>query len=168
MIFFTISRQGQLANQQVAGTLEHLLLTERQALHLLEDEQAFQHRCHIQQRAGTHAIGVLFETVFPVGGAVTVAVFQITENLLDFPVLYDRPQADIRYAVERNRNFEVAGFYVQEVIALDLRAQGAGADLLDDPNAVVGINNAVAYLKMAVAVTAHKGTDRGAKGTSLL
>src|SRR5262249_12320533 len=118
---------------------------------------------HVQKRAGTHAVGILLEPILPIRGAVALAVFQVTQDFLDVPVLHNWAQADHRDTVERVRDFTIAGFDVKEVIPLYVLAQRAGTDLLDYPNTVVRINNAFANLEMAVAVTAHNGTDRGAR-----
>src|SRR6185503_18693807 len=57
--------------------------------------------------------------------------------------------------MKRDRHFQVAGFDVEEVVALGLSAQGAAADLLDNPHAVVRINHPVAYVENTVTVAAH-------------
>jgi hypothetical protein len=53
--------------------------------------------------------------------------------------------------VEWNHDFEAAGSDLEEVKPFDSRADGSAADLLDDADAMVGVNDLVAYVENVVA-----------------
>ena len=40
-------------------------------------------------------------------------------------------------------------------------SQSASADLLDNPNPVVGVNDSITDVELTVSVTSHKGTACG-------
>src|SRR5216684_3563870 len=152
---FAVAGHGQFANQQVTGALEHFLFAEGKALGFFQDQKVLHDRRDLEQRSGTHAIGIVFEAVFPVGGVVTFAVGKKSQDLLDITVLHHSPQSHGYHAVEGHRHFEIAGLNIKEVVLLDLLTKGAGADLFDNSYAVVGIDDAVTNVEITVTVAAH-------------
>src|SRR5207248_7578212 len=63
--------------------------------------------------------------------------------------------------VKRDHHLETAGLNLQQVELLDARADGPAADLLDDSYAMVGVNDFIAYVEIAVAGD-HEGHPKGA------
>ncbi len=78
---------------------------------------------------------------------VAFSVDQEVEDLGNFSVLDHGAQADRADIVERDFHFEAAGFDLEEVKLQDIEADRATADLFDDPNPMIWINNLVADLK---------------------
>src|SRR5205085_317373 len=70
--FFAVASHCQLADQEIASALQHLLLAEGKRLGLMKGDQALQYSRHFQQRSGAHAVGIFFEAVFPVAAAIGV------------------------------------------------------------------------------------------------
>src|SRR6516162_9101488 len=135
---------GQFTDQQVARALQHLLFAERQRLRLMQHEQALQHPRHFQQGSGPHALRVLLEAVLPVGVAETLAICKKIKDLLDFAVPYHAPQPHAADVVERNPDLQAAGFDAHQVEFFYGGTDRQAADLLDDADTVVGIDNFVA------------------------
>src|SRR5450631_1424132 len=120
----------------------------------MQSDQAFQDAGHFQQRAGTHALGVFLEAVFPVAVASVFADGKGVQDLLDFAVANHTAQANAAGVLAGYHYFEAAGFDVEEVEPLNGRADGAAADLFNHPNAVIGIHNLVADVEIQIR-TAH-------------
>src|SRR5271166_5871830 len=64
--FFAIASHGELADQKIAGALQHLFLAERERLGLMQSDQTFQDTGNFKQRSGAHAVRVFLEAVLPV------------------------------------------------------------------------------------------------------
>ena len=151
---FAVAGHGQFADKQVAGALQHLFLAKRKRLRLMQGDQALQDAGYLEQRTGAHAVGVFFEAVFPVAVASIFADGKNVQNLLDFAVANHAAQADAASILAGYHHFEAAGFYVEEVKLFDCCSDGATADLFNNANAVIGIDNLVADMEIQVR-TAH-------------
>ena len=160
---FAVAGHGEFADQQIAGALQHLLLPEGKRLGLVEGDQVLQHAGDFYERSGAHALGVLFEPVFPVAiGAVPVDRKQV-QHFLDFPVLHHPPQTDTPGVLAGHHHSEAAGFNVQEVEPLDRRTHGPAADLFDDTDTMVGIDDFITYVEIRIG-KAHKQGTQSAEG----
>ena len=58
--------------------------------------------------------------------------------------------------MEWDCDLEIAGLYIKEVVLLDLLAKSPAANLLNDSDAVVGINDPVANVEITAVGTHHK------------
>jgi len=56
-------------------------------------------------------------------------------------------------------DFQVAGFYVQEVVLLGLGSESTAADLFDNPYSVVRINYPIPDVEITVTIAAHTGNS---------
>ena len=84
----------------------------------MEEKQALQHRRHLEQRSGAHAIGVFLEAVLPVGVVVAFPIGQKIHDLLDLPVFHHPSQTDRAHVVKRDHDFQAAGLYFEQVEVL--------------------------------------------------
>ena len=114
----------------------------------MEGDQAFQDAGYFEQRAGAHAVGVFFETVFPVGGGEIFGDGEEVENLLNFAVANYAANAHAAGVVAGHHDLEAAGFDVEEIELFHRGSDGAAADLLDYAYAVVGIHDLVADVEI--------------------
>jgi hypothetical protein len=76
--------------------------------------------------------------------AVALTAGKVIEYLLDFAVADDPPESYIAGVLERHHDFEAAGFDVEEVELFNSCAEGAAADLLYNPDAMIGVNHFIA------------------------
>jgi hypothetical protein len=79
--------------------------------------------------------------------AKTFAVGQVIDNLLHLYILNNPAQSNAFYVVERDHHFQAAGLDAQEVKAFDRGSHGAAADLLDNADTMIGVNNLVTYFE---------------------
>lgn len=161
--FFAIARHGDFADQQIAGALEHFLFAEGKRLGLVQRDQVLQHSGDFEQGAGAHAVGILFEAVFPVGVAVAVGKGEKVQNLLHFAVSNHPANAYAAHVVAGHHNLQAAGFDIKKIELLNGRPDRTAADLFDNPHPVVGIDDLIADVKIQVRTT-HKGTRAGTQG----
>ena len=144
---FQVLRHGEFADKQIPGSFQHLLFPKGKRLGLVQHEKAFQDRGYFQERTGPHLFGILLEPVFPIGTVSTVSVGQKFQNFLNFPVFHNPPQPYAVDIVERHHNLEAAGLNLQKVELLDRLTKSAAADLLDNADAVIGVNDLVTYVE---------------------
>jgi hypothetical protein len=71
---------------------------------------------------------------------VALAVDQKGDDFGDFPVFYHRAQAHHANVIERDFHFQAAGFDLEQVKFVDVRAYCAAADLFNYPDTMVRIN----------------------------
>ena len=116
----------------------------------MEGDQAFKHSGDLEQGAGAHAVGVLFEAVFPVGGAEVVGDGEKVENLLHLAVANHAANADAAHVVAGHHHLKAAGFDVEQIELFHRGADGAAADLLDNADPVVGIDDLVANVEIQI------------------
>ena len=152
MRLFAVFRHRQLANQQVAGALQHLLFPKGEGLGLIQNQQSFQDIGDFQQGAGPHALRIFLEAVFPVGIVVARSIFKKIHDLLDFSVLHHPPQTHSDDVVERHHHFEAAGLDLEQVEVFHTLADGAATDLLNNSNSMIGVDDLVAYMEIAIAI----------------
>ena len=112
------------------------------------------HRRHVGKRSGPHALGIFLEPVFPVGRVDALPAGQVVDNLLDLSVPHYGAHPDAPHVVEWNHDLKTAGGYFQKVELLDRGTDRPAADLFDDADAVVRINDLVADVEIQVR-TAH-------------
>lgn len=155
-----VSRHGKFADQQIAGTLQHLLLPKRKRFGLVKSDQTFEHPCNFNQRAGAHAVGILLEAVLPVGGAQVVSDREKIEDFLHLAVPHHPPDANAAHIIAGHHDLEAASFDVEQIELLDGGPDRPAADLLDYGDPVVGVDNFVADVEIQVC-TAHKYTREG-------
>jgi hypothetical protein len=152
---FTVAGHGEFADEEVAGALKHLLLAEGKRLGLVEGDQALEDSGNFEQRAGAHAVGILLEAVFPVGGAEVFGDGEKIENLLHLAVANHAANADAADVVAGDHDLETAGLDVEEIELFHRGADGAAADLFDDTHPVVGVDDLVADVEIQIRTT-HK------------
>src|SRR5215472_11729198 len=146
--FLAITRHGQLAHQQVTRPFEHLLLAKGEWLGLMQRDQVLQYVSHFEQRPGTHALGILFEAVLPVAVAVALGNREQVKHLLDLSIANNPAQPDAAGVIARYHHLEATGLDVQEVEPFDRRAHRPAADLFNDSNTMVGINDLIANVEI--------------------
>jgi hypothetical protein len=73
---------------------------------------------------------------------------------LNFAVPHYPTQADAAGVVTGHHHFQAAGFDVEQVELLHRRAYRAAADLFNNPNPVIGIDDLVADVEIQIR-TAH-------------
>ena len=149
---FGVARHGQLSDQEVACTLQHLFFAEGKRLLFSQQEQALEHHRDFQQRAGAHLVRVFLEPIFPVLVVIAFTVAQKGQDFVDFTVLHHRPQSHGTYVIKGDFHFQGAGFDFKEVKLLNDGADCATADLLNYSDAMIGINNLVADLKAQLTI----------------
>jgi hypothetical protein len=94
--------------------------------------------------------------------AVALTAGKVIEYLLDFAVADHPPEPHIVGVLKRHHHFEAAGFDVEEIELFNGCAEGAAADLLYNPDAMIGVNNFVANSE--TGFTIHEGhPTRGVK-----
>ena len=120
----------------------------------MEGDEALKHSRDLDQRTGTHAVGIFLEAVFPVGGAEVFGDREEVDNLLHFAVADHAANAHAAHIVAGHHHFKAAGFDVEEVELLDCRTDRPAADLFNNPNPVIGIDDLVADVEIQVC-TAH-------------
>ena len=120
----------------------------------MQSDQALQDAGYLEQGTGAHAVGVFLEAVFPVAIAAVFAHGKTVQNLLDFSVANHPTQAYAAGVLAGHHYFETAGFYVEKIKLFDRRPDGPAADLFNDADAMVGIDNLVANVEIQVG-TAH-------------
>ncbi len=153
---FAVPCERKFTDQQITGALQHFLLAERKAFGFPQNQQTFQDGRNLKQRSGPHAIGVFFESVFPVRSAFAIPIRQVVENFLDLAIPDHAPQAHRSHAVEWDRDLQVAGFDIEEIVLLNLLAESATADLLNNSYAVIRVNHPIPDVEMTVTIAAHK------------
>jgi hypothetical protein len=119
----------------------------------VESDQAFEDAGDFEERASTHALGVFLEAVFPVAVAAVFSDRQGIENLLDFPVANDSAQSDAAGVLTWNHDFKAAGFDMKKIEPLDRGADRAAADLFNNSNPVIGIDDLIADVEVQVRAT---------------
>src|ERR1700691_41486 len=124
-------------------------------------DQALYDSGDFDQGAGAHALGILFEAVFPVAVASAIANGKNIKDFLDFAVADDPPQAYAAHILARDHHLEAARFNVQQVELFDGRAHRAAADLFDNTYAVIGIDDLVADVEIQVVAAHSSGTQDG-------
>src|SRR5690348_3080693 len=159
LFFVLVFGQGKLANKQVAGPLQHLLLPEGQRLSLVQNRQAFEDGGHIQQGTGTHTFRVLFEAVLPIGVVIALPVVQEVQYFLDFPIPHHPPEAHRVDVAERHHHLETTGLNLEQVELLHGGTDGPAADLLDNTYAVIGVDNLITDVEGFT--DHHEGHPRG-------
>jgi hypothetical protein len=78
---------------------------------------------------------------------VALAIDKEVKDFGDFPILDHWTQAHRSHVVERDFHPQTAGFDLQKVKFLDVEAYRPAADLLDNPDAVIGIYDFIADLE---------------------
>jgi hypothetical protein len=63
--------------------------------------------------------------------------------------------------MERDHNFQAAGFNLEEIELFHSFADGTATDLFDNSNAMIGIDDFIAYVEIAVDAD-HEGTPTSA------
>src|SRR5579863_3738744 len=163
--FFAVARHRQFADQQVAGAFEHLFFAKGKRLRLMKGDKALENSGDLEERAGPHTVGVFFEAVFPVGGAEVVGDGKEIQNFLHLAVADDTANADAANVVARHHHLETAGLNVEEVELFHRSANRTAADLFDNADPVVGIDDLVANVEIQVR-TVHKKAPGQEKGLS--
>jgi hypothetical protein len=158
--FLAIARHGHFADQKVAGAFEHFLFAEGEWFCLVQGDQAFKHSGNFEQGTGAHAIGIFLEAVFPVGGAQALGHRKKVQNLLDFAIAHDPADTHAAYIAAWNHYLQAAGFNVEQVELFHGSADRPAADLLDNPDSMVWINDFIADVEIQICNT-HKGTQEG-------
>jgi hypothetical protein len=151
--FVAIARHGEFADDEVAGALQHLLFAKRKRFGLVQRDQALEDTGDLEQRTGAHAVGIFLEAVFPVAVAAIFVYGQDVQNFLDFSIADYTAQTYAAGILARYHHLEAARFDVKEVKPFDCGTYRAAADLLDNPNAVIGIDNLVTDVKVQVRTT---------------
>src|SRR5207253_3554391 len=85
--------------------------------------------------------------------------------LLHLAVSHYSAQSDGSCVLERNHDFQAAGFDLEEVKALDAGAYGSTADLLNYSDAMVGIDDLITDLE--ANNTVHEGHPWGERPREL-
>src|SRR5579863_9597747 len=160
---FAVAGHRQFADQEVAGALEHLFLAERKRLGLMQGNQVFQHSSHFKQGSGPHPVGILFEAVLPVAIAAIFGDGEQIQHLLHFAVPNHAAQAYAARILTRDHHLEAAGLDVQKVELFDRRTYRPAADLFNDTDTVVGIDDLVADVEIHIR-TAHSGHPKIGEG----
>src|SRR5262249_18977156 len=101
----------------------------------------------MDDRTGAHLLRILLEAVFPVFLAEELITRQKRKELLYIPALYNLSKTNIAGVCGRNHHQNIVRTYPQEVKTLELTGNQTIRDLFNDPNAMVGIDNLIAYLK---------------------
>ena len=99
----------------------------------------------------------LLEAVFPVSVVVTLAICKKINDFLDFAVLDHPPQTDSVHVMERYHDLQAAGLDLQQIEFFHSFADSPAADLFDNSNAMIGIDDLIAYVEITVGAD-HEGT----------
>ena len=89
----------------------------------------------------------MFESNLPIGAAHANSIGKIRQHARNLPVLGYTAQADVGRVREGHEDGHTVTTEAQKVESLECRSEGSGADILDGPNALVGINHLVTDLK---------------------
>src|ERR1043166_922890 len=119
----------------------------------MQGDQALEHSRHFEQRASAHAVGIFLEPVFPVAVSVALANRKEVPNFLNFPIADSPPQPDAPRVVARDHHFQAAGLDVQQVKLFYRRTYGPAADLFNDSDAMVGVNDFIANVEIQIRST---------------
>ena len=120
----------------------------------MQGDQAFQDSSNLKQGACAHPVGIFLEPVFPVGGAQVVGNRQKIENLLHLAVANHPPNAHAAHVIARHHYLQAACLNVEKIELLHGGANGSAADLLDNANAMVRVDDLIADVE--VQITVHK------------
>ncbi len=159
-LFFQVLGHGQFGDEEKASPFQHLLFPEGKGLALVEKQEAFQDGSDFEERSRPHLLGILLKPVLPIGVAGTLAVGEVAEDLLDFAVPNHPPKANAGDVLKRDHDLQTTGLNLEEVEPLDRFTNGPAADLLDNPNAMVRVNDFVTYVESEV--TMHWAAPAGA------
>src|ERR1035437_8395819 len=140
------ARNRDLRNQHVARPVQHLLFAERERLIDVQLQQAFENLGGFQQVPALHFIAILLEADLPIGLERTPTDPEVRENSRDLPVFGYPPQPDVG-GVGQWHQHRHATAKSHQVESLDSGAKRTGADILDGPNALVGIYHLIANLE---------------------
>lgn len=162
--FFAVASHGKFADQQITGSLKHLLFAEGERLGLVQRNQALQDAGNFEERPGAHPVGILLEAVFPISIAIAFGYRKKVQNLLDFSVTDDPPQSDAPGIMAGNHYPQAAGLYVQQVELLDRRTNHTAANLFDNSDAMIGVDDFVADVEILID-TAHILAPKGRRVT---
>src|SRR5215469_13855542 len=113
-----VAHGGELTNQQELCALEHFLFAEGERFCAAERDETLQNRGNFHQGTGAHAIGILFEAVFPImvrGGA---AFLEVAQNFAGLVGTNDGTQADVFDVGLRDHHLEATGQNAEHVVAL--------------------------------------------------
>src|ERR1700733_34182 len=119
----------------------------------MQSDQALQDAGYLEQRTRAHAVRVFLEAVFPVPVASVLANGKTVQHLLDFAVANHSPQAYATRVLAGHHYLQAAGLNVEKIKLLDGRADGSTADLFNDADTMVGIDNLVADVEIQVRTT---------------
>src|SRR5712671_4553693 len=133
----------------------------------MQGNQVLQNSGDFEKRSSAHAFGVFPKAIFPVPIAGSIANCKKINNLLDFSIADDTPQAHAANAVARHHYFQAAGLDMKEVELLHCGADGAAADLFDNTHAMIGIDDFVANVEIQVTITHMDIQDGDGAGESL-
>lgn len=114
----------------------------------MKSNQAFQNPGHFQKGTRPHAVGIVFEAFFPVGGAQIVRNRKKVKNLLDLSIADNSPNAHTAYVIARHHYLEAAGFDIEQIELLDRRPDRPAANLFDHAYPVVWIDHLIADVEI--------------------
>jgi hypothetical protein len=89
--------------------------------------------------------------------------FSLNRSFQSALLSQDPPQANYTDVMERHHNFEAAGLDLKEVVLLDGGTYGTTADLFNNSNAMIGIDDLVTYVEIAIAHHREAPTSAGRK-----
>src|SRR4029077_18966272 len=146
--FSHVARDRDLRNKHVARAIQHLLFAEGKRLIDMQLQKNLKDLGGLQQVSALHFVGILLEAHLPIGVERTPAGGQVRKNSGVSPVFRTPPQPDIRRIGKRHQHRHTAATKTEKVEFFECGAEGAGADVLDGANTLVGIYHLVADLKV--------------------
>ena len=104
-----VAGRSHFADQQVLRAFEHFLFAEGEGLAAAEGNEALEDHGDFEEGPGAHALGVLFEAVFPVMMRVEFALFEETKNFGGFHGTNDGTKANGFCVRLRDHDAQAAG-----------------------------------------------------------
>jgi hypothetical protein len=137
---------GHFADEQILGALEHFLFAEGEGLTGAEGNETLEDDSDFEEGSGAHALGVLFEAMFPVVVRVEFALFEKAENFGGLVGTDDGAKANSFSVGLRNHDAQAAGDNANHVIPFCSTVKDTVTDLLYNTHTVIRVHDLVGDL----------------------
>jgi len=142
----SIAGSGHFADEEILGAFEHFLFAEGKRFTAAEGHQTLENYSDLEEGAGTHALRILLEAVFPVRMTIELSLFEEAEDFAGFGGADNGAKANRDCVGLWDHDTQTAGNNADHVISFGSSIQNAIIDLFNNANAVVRINDLVADL----------------------
>ena len=136
-----VAGSSHFADEEVLRALEHFLFAEGKRLGAAERNEALQDDGDFEERTGAHALGILFEAVFPVVMRVELASLEEAKDFGGVIGTNDSAKANCQRVGLRNHYAKAAGNNANHEVTFGSTVEKSVADLFYNANAVVRIDD---------------------------